>query len=121
MSDTHAVVNARGASRWAAGHPWIFRSDVRERPAARAGVTRVLDARGTVLGWALWSPTSEISLRLLDRDAGAVIDAAWWRARIAAAIDRRAGLSAVTNACRLVHGEADRLPGLVVDRPIYLR
>jgi 23S rRNA (cytosine1962-C5)-methyltransferase len=116
VSETHAVANARGAARWAAGHPWIFRSDVRERPAAPAGVTRVRDARGTFLGWALWSPASEISLRLLDRDPGAVIDPAWWRARIAAAIERRAGLSAVTNACRLVHGEGDGLPSLVVDR-----
>ena len=116
MTAAHAVVNARGASRWAAGHPWIFRSDVRERPAAPAGVTRVLDTRGAFLGWALWSPASEISLRLLDRAVGAVIDAAWWKARLAAAIERRAELATVTNACRLVHGEGDGLPSLIVDR-----
>ena len=113
---TDAVVAARGAQRWAASHPWIFRSDVTQRPDAPAGAIRVRGARGDVLGWALWSPSSEISLRLLDRDADARIDAEWWYTRIAAAITRRAGLAQVTNACRLVHGEADGLPSLVVDR-----
>lgn len=74
------------------------------------------DQRGRSLGVALWSPRSEISLRLLDRDAGAVIDRSWWRARIAAAEARRSPLAGRTNAWRVVHGEGDALPSIVVDR-----
>lgn len=111
-----ATVSTRGARRWAEGHPWIFRSDVTRRPDAPAGVVTVQDGRGKPLGAALWSPESEISLRLLDRDPRAAIDDAWWRARLELAITRRAPLSADANAYRLVHGEADGLPSLVVDR-----
>lgn len=111
-----AIVSARGARRWEAGHPWIFRSDVASQPDSGAGITEVHDQRGKPLGVALWSPRSEISLRLLDRDPGAKIDRAWWRARIGAANARRSGLAARTNAWRVVHGEGDGLPSLVVDR-----
>ena len=110
-----AVVSNRGAARWQRGHPWIFKSDVTQRPSAPAGVVRVLDTRGKALGVALWSPRSEISLRLLDRDASASIDAAWWRARIGECTERRRGIQG-TNAFRLVYGEADGLPSLVCDR-----
>jgi 23S rRNA (cytosine1962-C5)-methyltransferase len=111
-----AVISARGARRWSDGHPWIFRSDVQSRPNASAGIVSVCDARGEFKGWALWSPTSEISLRLLDASPDARIDDAWWHARLSAAITRRAGLSTDTNACRLVHGEGDGIPSLIVDR-----
>jgi 23S rRNA (cytosine1962-C5)-methyltransferase len=113
---TVARVNVKGARRWLAGHPWIYRTDVTERPMMEAGAVLVHDNRGKPLGWALWSPLSEISLRLLDRDPGAVIDQAWWDARIAAAVARRVPLEDHTNAMRLVHGEADGLPSLICDR-----
>ena len=111
-----AIVSARGAQRWNAGHPWIFRSDVLERPSGPAGGVRVSDQRGKALGIALWSPRSEISLRLLDRDAEVTLDASWWHSAIERAIARRTGLEAESNAYRLVHGEGDALPSLVVDR-----
>ncbi|MCY7378197.1 MAG: class I SAM-dependent rRNA methyltransferase [Gemmatimonadaceae bacterium] len=111
-----AIVSARGAQRWNAGHPWIFRSDVVERPNEDAGAVRVTDQRGKPLGVALWSPRSEISLRLLDREADAALDAGWWRTAIERAIVRRTGLASEANAYRLVHGEGDALPSLVVDR-----
>jgi 23S rRNA (cytosine1962-C5)-methyltransferase len=98
------------------GHPWIYRSDVLDRPNGDAGVARVTDQRGKPLGVALWSPRSEISLRLLDRDPDTIVDAAWWHRAIARAIARRTGLDASTNAYRLIHGEGDLLPSLVVDR-----
>src|SRR6476620_11330611 len=113
---TVARVSAKGARRWAAGHPWIYRTDVTERPVMEAGAVLVHDNRGKPLGWALWSPKSEISLRLLDRDPDAIIDQAWWDERIASAIARRAPLEDYTNAFRLIHGEADGLPSLVADR-----
>lgn len=111
-----AIVSNRGARRWDAGHPWIYRSDVVERPDTEAGAVHVTDQRGKPLGVALWSPRSEISLRLLDRDANATIDGAWWRRRLEHVIARRAGLDVEANAYRLVHGEGDGLPSLVVDR-----
>ena len=111
-----AIVSNKGAGRWLRGHPWIYRSDVTTRPTAAAGSVRVLDPRGKPLGVALWSPASEISLRLVDRDATVTLDATWWRERIGAAIARRRPLESATTAFRLIHGEADALPSLVCDR-----
>ena len=113
---TVARVNAKGARRWLAGHPWIYRTDVIERPTMDAGAVLVHDQRGKPLGWALWSPKSEISLRLLDSNPDAVIDQAWWDERLAMAVARRASLEEHTNAFRIVHGEGDGLPSLVCDR-----
>jgi 23S rRNA (cytosine1962-C5)-methyltransferase len=111
-----AIVSPKGARRWDAGHPWIYRSDVLQRPDADAGIAHVTDQRGKPLGVALWSPKSEISLRLIDRDPDATIDAEWWHTRIARAVARRTGLDTHANAYRLVHGEGDGLPSLIVDR-----
>jgi len=113
---TVAAVSARGARRWDSGHPWIFRSDVVAPPDSDAGIVKVEDQRGKPIGLALWSPRSEISLRLLDRDSSATIDGSWWKARIGAAAARRTTLRGRTNAWRMVHGEGDGLPSLVVDR-----
>ncbi|HEY4306384.1 MAG TPA: class I SAM-dependent rRNA methyltransferase [Gemmatimonadaceae bacterium] len=111
-----AVVSAKGARRWQLGHPWIYRSDVVERPTAPAGAVRVQDQRGKPIGVALWSPSSEISLRMVDRHPTAELDEAWWRQRVGAAIERRQSLDSVANAYRLIHGEADACPSLVCDR-----
>lgn len=108
-------VTAKGARRWDAGHPWIYRSDVAVRADEPAGALAVADTRGKPLGWALWSPKSEISLRLLDRDPAARIDRTWWHDRIGAAIRRRNNITSA-NAYRLIHGEADGCPSLVCDR-----
>jgi 23S rRNA (cytosine1962-C5)-methyltransferase len=112
----NAIVSARGARRWTAGHPWIYRSDLIERPTDDAGAVRVIDQRGKPLGIALWSPRSEISLRLLDRDPDATINDEWWRSALTRALARRAHLNSEANAFRLVHGEGDLLPSLIVDR-----
>jgi 23S rRNA (cytosine1962-C5)-methyltransferase len=109
---TTVRVTARGAERWVRGHPWIYRSDVVEEAPA-AGLVPVHDPRGRFIGQALYSPTSEIRLRLLER-TDRPVDAAWWRDRLAASAARRAGIDAT--AFRLVHGEGDALPSLVVDR-----
>jgi 23S rRNA (cytosine1962-C5)-methyltransferase len=111
-----ATVSAKGARRWAAGHPWIFRSDLIDAPSNDAGAVRVLDRRGKAIGVALWSPRSEISLRLLDRDPDAAIDASWWRATLERALARRRTLDVDATAYRLVHGEGDLIPSLIVDR-----
>ena len=107
------VVSATGADRWRYGHPWIYRSDVTKEPGAEPGIVPVNDRRGRFLGQALYSPKSEIRLRLLTRDP-APITARWWRDRIAQALAARAGVAA--SAYRVVHGEGDGLPSLIVDR-----
>ena len=111
-----ARISQKGFRRVSGGHPWIFRSDVERRPAADAGVVAVEDYRGKPIGWALWSPASEISLRIIDRDPDAVIDARWWRTMIGRAVERRAPIAGRANAYRLIHGEGDGLPSLVCDR-----
>jgi 23S rRNA (cytosine1962-C5)-methyltransferase len=107
-------VSARGAARWVQGHPWIYRSDVVDGPE-HPGLVRVVDPRNRLLGQALYSPRSEIRLRLLERSARAV-DAAWWSEKIGLAVDRRAGAAIDATGYRLIHGEGDGLPSLVVDR-----
>ena len=107
------VVSAKGAARWQAGHPWIYRTDVYDEPRDIAGIVSVTDRRGRHLGQALYSPKSEIRLRLLTRGREP-IDAGWWGERIAARAAGRAGIKAT--AYRIVHAEGDGLPSLVVDR-----
>jgi 23S rRNA (cytosine1962-C5)-methyltransferase len=116
MPQDLAVVSDRGAARWQRGHPWIFRSDVVRSPACPAGPTRVEDARGRALGTALWSPRSQIALRMVDRDPNAELDHSWWTARLGQALRRRDPILAHSSACRLVHGEGDAIPSMVCDR-----
>jgi 23S rRNA (cytosine1962-C5)-methyltransferase len=111
-----ARVSAKGARRWSEGHPWIYRSDVMLCPDAPPGAVIVEDNRERRIGVALWSPESEISLRMIDRDPRTRIDADWWRDRIGKAVARRAPLRGETNAYRLIHGEADGCPSLICDR-----
>lgn len=106
------VVSHRGAARWARGHPWIYRSDLLEE-SGEAAIVRVHDPDGRFLGQALYSPRSEIRLRLLERGERPV-DAAWWRERLTQALHRRGAIDAT--AWRVVYGEADGLPSLIVDR-----
>ena len=111
-----AVVSRRGVQRLRGGHPWIFRSDVEHRPAAPAGIVPMEGPDGAPLGFALWSPLSEISLRRIETDRSRTPDAAWWHEKLRTAIARRAPLASQANAYRLVHGEGDGLPSLVVDK-----
>ena len=107
------MISPRGAARIEAGHPWIFRSDVREDPSVPAGLVGMVDHRGKPLGTALYSPHSEIRLRWLAPE-GTTVDAAWWRAQIGRAVQRRDGIT--DTGYRVVHAEGDGLPSLVVDR-----
>ena len=105
-------VTARGAERWVRGHPWIYRSEVLDGPDV-PGLLQVRDPRGRFIGQALYSPSSEIRLRLLERTDRAV-DSGWWAEQLRASTGRRAGIDAT--AYRLVHGEGDGLSSLIVDR-----
>nr|WP_145550758.1 class I SAM-dependent methyltransferase [Variovorax boronicumulans] len=97
-------------------HPWVFESAI-ARGGADAGETvRVEAADGRFLAWAAFSPASRIRARAWSFDEGQRIDAAFLRERLAQAIAARARFDIRSDGVRLVHGEADGLPGLVVDR-----
>ncbi|MBL8378365.1 MAG: class I SAM-dependent rRNA methyltransferase [Burkholderiales bacterium] len=98
-------------------HPWVFSGAVERAEGAPApGATIVVRASdGQPLGLAAYSPHSQIRARMWSFAAGERIDADWFRQRIAAAVARRAGLDPAAGV-RLVHAEADGLPGLIVDR-----
>lgn len=104
------------------GHPWVYDNEISAGPPSgfeSGGLVRILDARSRPLGIGYANPRSKIAVRYLTRRAEAVIDDDFWRGRIRAAYDYRraryAGQGGLPPAYRLVHGEADDLPGLVVD------
>ncbi len=106
-------VSRKGAERWRAGHPWIFRSDITDPAGAQPGDTvRVLDARGQFIGQAHYSAASQIALRMLGRTSEPFDIAA----RIAAAQRFREKVVTDSTAYRLVYAEADFLPALIIDR-----
>jgi 23S rRNA (cytosine1962-C5)-methyltransferase len=109
-------IDRRGAERWKAGHPWIYRADVSNDPSLQGGeIVRVVDHRGWFLGQAFYSADSKIALRWLDW-TDVVIGGDLFRARLEAADALRRRVCPDQTAYRVVHGEADLLPGLVVDR-----
>jgi 23S rRNA (cytosine1962-C5)-methyltransferase len=100
----------------ASGHPWIFSSDVIDRGAAQPGdAVEVADHKSRKIGTAHYSSTSQITLRMLSARSEP-IDRAFFRKRLEDAEAFRKRFVVGTDAYRLVHGEADFLPGLVVDR-----
>jgi 23S rRNA (cytosine1962-C5)-methyltransferase len=116
-----ARVNRRAADRLRAGHLWVYASDIESLETGEGGPPALLpvaDARGLLLGTALYSPSSQIVLRLVSREA--LDEAGWLRlleTRLRAAITRRRPLlNEETDACRLCFSEADELPGLVADK-----
>ncbi|HVP63862.1 MAG TPA: class I SAM-dependent rRNA methyltransferase, partial [candidate division Zixibacteria bacterium] len=112
-----AIVSARAADRVRGGHPWVYRSDVeRVQGAAPGSVLAVEDQRGKLLGYALYSSSSQISLRMLGTDPRAQDLPAFVRERLKAAIEYRRQIVRDSNAYRVVFSEADFVPGLIVDR-----
>ncbi len=116
-----AIVSRRAADRLRGGHPWVYASDLievlgEETGSEPAGLVRVADQRSIPLGTALYSPASQIPLRLVSRELIAS-DEEWLALvddRLRRALTLRASMD--TEACRLVFSEADELPGLIIDR-----
>ena len=109
------VISSRGEERLHSGHPWIYRADVADAHAAAGDIVQVRGPRGRTLGSALFSDRSQITLRMIAYGE-TVADAALVRRRIGAAVAFREALAIDATAYRLVHGEADLLPSLIVDR-----
>ena len=103
-----------------AGHPWVYEASVTStsHEASPGDLAVVFDDRRRFAAIGLWDPDSPIRVKILHAGAPTPIDAGFWTARLSAAADRRAPLvgDPATAAYRLVHGENDGLPGLVVDR-----
>ncbi len=101
-------------------HPWVFSGAIEKviGDPQSGDTVLVRSFEGQPLGLAAYSPESQIRGRVWSFDAGATIDAGFLRARVQAALDLRARLplASHTNAMRLIHGESDGLPGLIVDR-----
>lgn len=121
------VVSRRGADRVRGGHPWVYRSDVVEAQAEPGDLVQVREERRRALGWALWSSQSQIALRMMIVGAarpagtrssapGEIDERALFASRLRQGIEYRDRLGIDATASRLVHGEADRLPALIVDR-----
>lgn len=109
-------VNRKAEHRLEAGHPWIYSTDVLDPGGAGPGdAVRVVNEKGRFLGIAHYSSASQIRLRLLTRE-DRPIDRAFFLERLCAAIDFRRAVVADSDACRLVHAEADLLPALIVDQ-----
>ena len=109
------VISRRGEERLRAGHVWVYRSDVTSVEASGGDIVRLIAADQRLLGQALFSDRSEIAIRLLTR-RDEPVDHAFWRARLKAAVAYRETLGIDATAYRLVHGEADLLPSLIVDQ-----
>jgi len=97
-------------------HPWIFESAIAKGSGDAGETVRIESDQGQFLGWAAFSPASKIRARVWSFDETQRIDAAFFAAVCARAVQARTRFDIHSNAMRLVHGESDGLPGLIVDR-----
>jgi len=97
-------------------HPWIFESAIAKGGGDSGETVRVEGHAGQFLGCAAFSPQSRIRARVWSFDESERIDAAFFAAQVRTALDARARLTIASDSLRLVHGESDGLPGLIVDR-----
>ena len=108
------ILSQRGLERLQSRHPWIYKSDLEHLPQ-HSGLYPVQDRRGRVYGWAAVNPQSEISVRMLSY-GDAEVGRDFLLHLLERSLDLRAALNIQDEGYRLVHGEADGLPGLIVDR-----
>lgn len=112
-------VTAAAQSAIRAGHPWVFSDSIHEqnRPGTLGELAVIYDKRDKFLAIGFFDPKSPLRVRVLHTGKPATLDVAWWRTRLQAALDRRHGLfDAQTTGYRIIHGESDGWPGLVLDR-----
>jgi 23S rRNA (cytosine1962-C5)-methyltransferase len=113
---TTVTINKRGAERVRARNVWVYRSDITKAGGAGAGeIVRVADGRGKIIGRALYSSRSQIALRFVSFD-DSEIDNDFWLRRLDAAQSLRDQVVRDATAYRLVYGESDLLPSLIIDR-----
>ena len=108
----------RISDRVANGHPWVFGNELnekREGDPQPGDIVELFSSNGSFVGRGYYNPASQIQIRLLTRDRAEMIDAAFFRRRIAEAWAYRQQLGYRQN-CRLIFGEADGLPALIIDK-----
>ena len=113
------VVSKKSESKLRAGHPWVYDNEIEQSPdlAENGSVVDVVSQKGTYLGSGLLSEKSKIRIRLISQNANDRFDESFWKRAVKYAVDYRAAVMGEGfSACRLVFGEADRLPGLTVDK-----
>jgi 23S rRNA (cytosine1962-C5)-methyltransferase len=115
VAEGSVVITTKGVDRLRSGHPWVYRSDVRSAQAEPGAIVRVMDERGRFHGRAFYSDKSQIAVRLLTRD-NVPVDRAFFAERLRRAAVYRESVVENTDCYRLVHGEADLLPSIVIDR-----
>jgi 23S rRNA (cytosine1962-C5)-methyltransferase len=114
VAEASVVITSRGSERLRAGHPWVYRSDVRSALAEAGSIVRLTDERGRYQGRAFYSDKSQIAVRLLTRE-DVPVDRAFLTERIRRAAAYRKIVVENTETYRLIYGEADLLPSLIVD------
>lgn len=118
MTIPHVTLRPKHDRRARSGHPWVFSNEL-EEPAAQlpdGGTVDVLDAKGAFVGRGYANPHSLIAVRLLARRHDDIDQAGFWVRRLREAVDHRAAVFGDRRDLRVVFGEGDRLPGLVIDR-----
>jgi 23S rRNA (cytosine1962-C5)-methyltransferase len=113
------AVNSRAVGRLRSGHAWIYESDLAGGGKPEPGaLVHVIDSKGKLLGTALYSSSSQIALRMLTRESLSSEEELiqLMRKRLADALEYRGRVVEGSNAYRVVFSEADRLPGLMIDR-----
>lgn len=115
MAEGHVKISQRGADRIRSGHLWVYRTDVRSAEAESGDTVRVTDERDNYVGRAFFSSRSQITLRFLTRE-DVPVGTDFLRSRIRAVAEYRRQVVADTDAYRLVYGESDLLPSIIVDR-----
>lgn len=113
------TVSAKAERSLRAGHPWVYADEIRSTQGelTAGGITDVFTLKGSWLGAGIYSAASKIAVRVLTDNANETFSDAFFERRVKYALEyRRTAMGADFNACRLIFGEADGLPGVTVDR-----
>ena len=115
---SQAQVTAAAVSRLRRGHLWVYSGEIKSEPSASGpapAIVQTIDPAGNFLGYAFYSRQSQIRLRIFSREQDVPIEELL-RTRITQSIGRRRSLIGPDSACRLIFGEGDLLPGMILDR-----
>jgi 23S rRNA (cytosine1962-C5)-methyltransferase len=115
VAEDSVIISSRGVERLRAGHLWVYRSDIRSARAQPGSIVRLTDERGRFHGRAFYSDKSQIAVRLVTHE-DVPVDRAFLTERVLRAADYRKNVVENTEAYRLIYGEADLLPSVIVDR-----
>lgn len=114
-----STVTKKQENRIKDGHPWVYEDEIIEASEniENGALVDVFSQKGNYLGTGFWSETSKIRIRILDRNANEKFEDSFFARRVKYAVQYRYDIMGKdVQACRMIHGEADGLPGLTVDR-----